>query len=229
MRSQRAHDEGMRIIFQFRIIKMIMRLIELRAETISSSSVCRVLFNRFVDMLSYGDVKERGWANQLTNNIKEAAAARAFTERQLSTLKHSPSSGNALNIHTYIVLTLMYYLEHTVTRRKQFEFTDVGVDDLAEQLTLLDQKAFLAIKLDEYLNQSWTKPDADMRAPHITAAIEQFNQNTFWVASTIIIAPGKDVGIKQRAEIIIKFIQLLEVRFDHIYSKWWQIQITRWI
>jgi hypothetical protein len=192
MRSQRAHDEGMRIIFQFRIIKMIMRLIELRAETISSSSVCRVLFNRFVDMLSYGDVKERGWANQLTNNIKEAAAARAFTERQLSTLKHSPSS------------------EHTVTRRKQFEFTDVGVDDLAEQLTLLDQKAFLAIKLDEYLNQSWTKPDADMRAPHITAAIEQFNQNTFWVASTIIIAPGKDVGIKQRAEIIIKFIQLLE-------------------
>lgn len=110
-----------------------------------------------------------------------------------------------------------------MTRRKQFEFTDVGVDDLAEQLTLLDQKAFLAIKLDEYLNQSWTKPDADMRAPHITAAIEQFNQNTFWVASTIIIAPGKDVGIKQRAEIIIKFIQLLEVRFDHIYSKWWQI------
>eukprot|EP00029_Vermamoeba_vermiformis_P014500 TRINITY_DN961_c0_g1_i1.p1 TRINITY_DN961_c0_g1~~TRINITY_DN961_c0_g1_i1.p1 ORF type:complete len:707 (-),score=206.59 TRINITY_DN961_c0_g1_i1:292-2412(-) len=192
MRSQRAHDEGIRIIFQFRIIKMIMRLIELRAETISASSVCRALFNRFVDMLSYGDVKERGWANQLTNNIKEAAAARALTERQLSTLKHSPSG------------------EHLVTRRKQFEFTDVGVDDLAEQLTILDQKAFLAIKLDEYLNQSWTKPDADMRAPHITAAIEQFNQNTFWVASTIIIAPGKDVGIKQRAEIIIKFIQLLE-------------------
>ena len=37
---------------------MITRLIELRVETISSSSVCRTVFNRFVDMLSYGDVKE---------------------------------------------------------------------------------------------------------------------------------------------------------------------------
>lgn len=216
MRSQRAHDEGMRIIFQFRIIKMIMRLIELRAETISSSSVCRALFNRFVDMLSYGDVKERSWATQLTNNIKDAAAARAFAERSLSSLKHSPSNGNDINTPSHSATILTAYIDHIVTKRKQFEFTDVGVDDLAEQLTVLDQKAFLAIKLDEYLNQSWTKPDADMRAPHVTSAIEQFNQNTFWVASTIIIAPGKDVGIKQRAEIIIKFIKLLEVCLEPI-------------
>lgn len=223
MRSQRAHDEGMRIIFQFRIIKMIMRLIELRAETISASSVCRVLFNRFVDLLTYGDVKERGWANQLTNNVKEAAVARALTERQLSTLKSSPSNGSSAEYGPCTVPTLTYFTEFVTKKRKQFEFTDVGVDDLAEQLTLLDQKAFLAIKLDEYLHQSWTKPDADIRAPHITAAIEQFNQNTFWVASTIIIAPGKDVGIKQRAEIIIKFIQLLGVRFQIEFDRrWWQ-------
>jgi hypothetical protein len=97
MRSQRAHDEGMRIIFQFRIIKMIARLIELRAESLSASSVCRALFNRFVDQLSYGDVKERGWATQLTNGVKEAAAARALTDRPISSLKHSPSAGMQLN------------------------------------------------------------------------------------------------------------------------------------
>jgi len=209
---------------------MITRLIELRVETISSSSVCRTVFNRFVDMLSYGDVKERGWANQLTNNVKEAAATLAFTERQLSALKLSPANGNALNIRVDTVLTHVSYLDQSATRRKQFEFTDVGVDDLAEQLTILDQKAFLAIKFDEFLNQNWTKPDADMRASHIVAAIEQFNQNTFWVASTVIIAPGKDVGIKQRAEIIIKFIQLLEVRLNRpIYLFYLETEIKNWI
>lgn len=58
--------------------------------------------------------------------------------------------------------------------------------EIAEGMTYLDHKIFLAIRSEEFLGQAWMKPDKAVRAPHILLMTKRFNDVSRLVSSEII-------------------------------------------
>ncbi|KAJ8927238.1 hypothetical protein NQ314_020317 [Rhamnusium bicolor] len=58
--------------------------------------------------------------------------------------------------------------------------------EIAEQLTYIDHKIFIAISSEEFLGQAWMKTDKDKRAPHIIMMTKRFNDVSRLVASEIL-------------------------------------------
>lgn len=58
--------------------------------------------------------------------------------------------------------------------------------DIAEGMTYLDHKIFLAIRSEEFLSQAWMKPDKAVKAPHILLMTKRFNDVSRLVASEIV-------------------------------------------
>jgi hypothetical protein len=57
---------------------------------------------------------------------------------------------------------------------------------VAQQFTILEFDLFVKIMPYEFLNQAWTKADADERAPNIINVTKRFNEIAFWVAKSIL-------------------------------------------
>jgi hypothetical protein len=92
------------------------------------------------------------------------------------------------------------------------EFLELPLEELVKQMTLIDQRYFFNIKLKEYANKGWTRDNSANLSPNLLKFIDHFNQNSYWVASTIILAPGcGEAGPKQRAAIITRYIQMMEL------------------
>jgi hypothetical protein len=69
-------------------------------------------------------------------------------------------------------------------------------------------------------NQGWTRDNSANLSPNLLKFIDHFNQNSYWVASTIILAPGcGEAGPKQRAAIITRYIQMMEV-WNNFMFRW---------
>ncbi|KAI8905244.1 hypothetical protein DFJ77DRAFT_443742 [Powellomyces hirtus] len=60
------------------------------------------------------------------------------------------------------------------------------VEEIAQQLTIIEH-AFLADILPaELLNQAWSKPDAEIKAPNINALTRRFNAVACWTAKSVL-------------------------------------------
>jgi len=55
------------------------------------------------------------------------------------------------------------------------QLSDLNVEEVARQLTLIEYDLFKAIKPWECLGQAWTKKDKEIKAPNIIAMIKRFN------------------------------------------------------
>lgn len=61
--------------------------------------------------------------------------------------------------------------------------------EIAEGMTYLDHKIFVAIRSEEFLGQAWMKCEKAMKAPHILLMTKRFNEISCLVSSEILRAP----------------------------------------
>eukprot|EP01102_Stenamoeba_stenopodia_P019471 TRINITY_DN7366_c0_g1_i1.p1 TRINITY_DN7366_c0_g1~~TRINITY_DN7366_c0_g1_i1.p1 ORF type:complete len:301 (+),score=63.93 TRINITY_DN7366_c0_g1_i1:62-964(+) len=88
----------------------------------------------------------------------------------------------------------------------QLSFLDIDEEELARQITLIDFEIYSAIRPQELLNQSWSKPKLKHRSPNVLKMIHFFNSLSLWVSIGIL----QMVRVKERAKVMTKFIKLAE-------------------
>lgn len=79
--------------------------------------------------------------------------------------------------------------------------------EIAEGMTYLDHKIFLAIKSEEFLGQAWMKSDKAIKAPHILLITKRFNDVSRLVSSEIIRVPE----LHRRVSIIEKWTNVAHI------------------
>lgn len=79
--------------------------------------------------------------------------------------------------------------------------------EIAEGMTYLDHKIFLAIRSEEFLGQAWMKMDKAIKAPHILLITKRFNDVSRLVASEIIRVPE----LHRRVSIIEKWTNVAHI------------------
>eukprot|EP00727_Mastigamoeba_balamuthi_P001244 m51a1_g11116 putative ras guanine nucleotide exchange factor (1535) ;mRNA; r:94500-106068 len=77
-------------------------------------------------------------------------------------------------------------------------------DDIARQLTVIDNEMFRRVKAAELLNQNWSKKKARHKSPNILAMIARSNRISFWVASCIV----SQAFVSSRSKVVSKFITI---------------------
>nr|CAI5835544.1 unnamed protein product [Callosobruchus analis] len=79
--------------------------------------------------------------------------------------------------------------------------------EIAEQMTYLDHRIFVAISADEFLGQAWMKADKEKRAPHIILMTKRFNDVSRLVASEIL----KRKNSTARVTVIEKWVAVADI------------------
>lgn len=79
--------------------------------------------------------------------------------------------------------------------------------EIAEQMTFLDHKIFIAIHSSEFLCQAWMKSDKAVKAPNILLMTKRFNEMSRLVASEIILAND----INKRCAVIEKWTNVADI------------------
>lgn len=85
-----------------------------------------------------------------------------------------------------------------------FTLMDLSPVEIARQITLIEYDLYCKIKPWECINQAWTKPTKNEKAPNIMEMIRRFNQVSRWVATSIL----QEQTPKDRAEVMSHFIDV---------------------
>lgn len=94
-------------------------------------------------------------------------------------------------------------------------FDTLSALDIAEQLTYLDHKIFIAIRSDELLSQTWMKSDKEIKAPHVHLVSKRFNEVSRLVVSEIV---GR-TNVQDRVACIEKWAAIADIcRCMHNYN-----------
>ncbi|ELK17815.1 Ral guanine nucleotide dissociation stimulator-like 3, partial [Pteropus alecto] len=91
------------------------------------------------------------------------------------------------------------------------ELLDFGVDEVAEQLTLMDVELFSRVRPCECLGSVWSqrdRPGAAGICPTVRATVTQFNTVTGCVLGSVLGAPG--LAAPQRAQRLEKWIRIAQ-------------------
>ena len=88
--------------------------------------------------------------------------------------------------------------------------TSFSPDDLAAQLTIMDQLVFRDIGPEELTSCSWNKKNKLEVAPNIVNLTRRFNHVSFWTVDQIL----RGETPKQRGEIMAHFIRVAKVSFN---------------
>jgi len=89
----------------------------------------------------------------------------------------------------------------------QVDLKTVSAELLSQQLCIIDQKLFKAIRARELVNQNWKRKNKQTLAPNVLKMIDQFNQLSKWVQIEILLSEG----LKQRVESMIKFLKISDL------------------
>lgn len=79
--------------------------------------------------------------------------------------------------------------------------------EIAEGMTYLDHKIFIAIRSEEFLGQAWMKPEKATKAPHILLMTRRFNDVSRLVVSEIVRCPE----MSKRVTIIDKWSAVADI------------------
>ncbi|XP_049269734.1 ras-specific guanine nucleotide-releasing factor 2 isoform X3 [Rhipicephalus sanguineus] len=79
--------------------------------------------------------------------------------------------------------------------------------EIAEGMTYLDHKIFIAIRSEEFLGQAWMKPEKATKAPHILLMTRRFNDVSRLVVSEIMRCPE----MSKRVTIIDKWSAVADI------------------
>ena len=90
------------------------------------------------------------------------------------------------------------------SRISLLSFDNISTGELAEQMTFIDSTLFRNVKLNELMNQSWSKHDKENKAPTVTAITSHFNHMSSLVVTNILSQPSSG----ERATIIKKWVQV---------------------
>ena len=85
--------------------------------------------------------------------------------------------------------------------------TSFSPDDLAAQLTIMDQLVFRDIEPEELTSCSWNKKNKLEVAPNIVNLTRRFNHVSFWTVDEVL----RGETPKQRAEVMAHFIRIAKV------------------
>lgn len=88
--------------------------------------------------------------------------------------------------------------------RGKLSILDLHPEEMARQITLIDQGLLKAIKPGEFLGLGWMKADKEQRSPHILAMISNFNRVSHWAASEVL----SQTDVKLRAQMLVRFIAI---------------------
>ncbi|KAK1124151.1 hypothetical protein K0M31_007175 [Melipona bicolor] len=78
--------------------------------------------------------------------------------------------------------------------------------EIAEQMTYLDHKIFMALSSKEFLGQAWTKADKASRAPNICLLTKRFNEMSKLIASEVV----RRRSVSGRVAVIEKWIAIAD-------------------
>lgn len=95
----------------------------------------------------------------------------------------------------------------TPARRSPDSIETLSALEIAEGMTYLDHKIFLAIRSEEFLGQAWMKVDKAIKAPHILLITKRFNDVSRLVSSEIIRVPE----LQRRVAIIEKWTNVAHI------------------
>eukprot|EP01084_Bolivina_argentea_P300533 518239_1 len=126
-----------------------------------------------------------------------------------NTLQFIINENNNLNIKT-IKKTPIISIEKRFSNltklemcnNSNFELMEFDPINIAQQLTLLDNKIFNKIESRECIQQKWKSKNKNMKAPNILDMIAQFNDINKWVQISIL----KANTVKNRKRILKKMI-----------------------
>ncbi|XP_028968781.1 ras-specific guanine nucleotide-releasing factor 1-like, partial [Galendromus occidentalis] len=79
--------------------------------------------------------------------------------------------------------------------------------EIAEGMTYLDHRIFVAIRSEEFLGQAWMKPEKSIKAPHILLMTRRFNDVSRLVVSEIMRCPE----MSKRVSIIEKWAAVADI------------------
>eukprot|EP01114_Cavostelium_apophysatum_P003195 TRINITY_DN1296_c0_g1_i3.p1 TRINITY_DN1296_c0_g1~~TRINITY_DN1296_c0_g1_i3.p1 ORF type:complete len:979 (+),score=384.94 TRINITY_DN1296_c0_g1_i3:893-3829(+) len=83
---------------------------------------------------------------------------------------------------------------------------DFNSEEIARQMTLIEDNLYKSIKPWEFFGQAWTKKDKETNSPNILAMIQRFNKVSGWVTTEIV----KAENLKMRIQVLTKFIEIAE-------------------
>jgi hypothetical protein len=90
------------------------------------------------------------------------------------------------------------------------QLTDVPVDELARQLTIMASAIYMRVTPSEVKAQAWAKADAKERAPNLTALISHFNRTSYWIAGQLVMTQDAT----QRGNVLKAAIKLADALFE---------------
>jgi hypothetical protein len=129
--------ERQRVVIQFRMISIIKNWITLRFDKVKKNKGWMELYAEFADWLARSaNDKYRSWGQMLVKHMKDARHQRRSLKEQLERLK-GPTLGG-------------------VSGRGNFDeyksIVDIAPEEIARQLTLIEQEIFQLVSLAEYSN-----------------------------------------------------------------------------
>ncbi|XP_077988793.1 ras-specific guanine nucleotide-releasing factor 2-like [Glandiceps talaboti] len=156
------------------------------------------------DFISEGDLREMvlEFLEEIVANGNLLASEHKAAAIVLRTLQQELAQGDTkrLNLDELLSLSVNYVAIDDM-------FDSTAALDLAEQLTYLDHKLFIAVPYEEFLSQSWMKSDKATKAPYIMAVTKRFNEVSKLVASEIIRQPN----LQARASAIEKWAAVADI------------------
>jgi hypothetical protein len=88
--------------------------------------------------------------------------------------------------------------------------------ELFRQLTLIELHLFQAIRPLDLIHKSKGRLS---KAPHLASIIQRFNHVSYWVATEVVM----NYDLKQRAEVLKRFIQIAQMCFEHRNFNTWYV------
>lgn len=89
------------------------------------------------------------------------------------------------------------------SKSKHLALENIHPEELARQLTLMEEDIFVQIRPKEFLKQAWNKGNHEVNAPFITMLTRNFNKQINWITTEVL----KHSDATLRADTITKFIK----------------------
>eukprot|EP00026_Physarum_polycephalum_P004864 Phypoly_transcript_04888.p1 GENE.Phypoly_transcript_04888~~Phypoly_transcript_04888.p1 ORF type:complete len:490 (+),score=76.11 Phypoly_transcript_04888:570-2039(+) len=127
--------------------------------------------------------------------------------------RHDPSGIKTMTGVTSLVEFLATAPKpHPVPQKNFVLCLDVNPEEIARQLTLIDNDLLRRVTPLELVNQRWTKSGKEKNAPNVLAVIERFNQVAQWAATEICTEESVKIRVKKIKRFIDIGLKCLELR-----------------
>jgi CRP-like cAMP-binding protein len=88
-------------------------------------------------------------------------------------------------------------------KSKNMTLMEIHPEELARQLTLMEEEIFIQIRPREFLKQAWNKGNHEVNAPFVTRLTRNFNKLINWITTEVL----KSSDASLRAETIAHFVK----------------------